>query len=111
MSKRSEAFRRPQAAELARRLAEPRRFIQVVTGARQVGKTTLVQQVTDFAKVPVRFASADEPTLRGAEWIAQQWEAARLAADPDGAILVLDEVQKAAGWSESVKRRWDEDTR
>jgi hypothetical protein len=111
MSKRSEVFRRPQAAELARRLAEPRRFIQVITGARQVGKTTLVQQVTDLAKVPVRFASADEPTLRGAEWIAQQWEAARLAADPDGAILVLDEVQKAAGWSESVKRRWDEDTR
>src|SRR6266511_2172138 len=111
MSKRSEAFRRPQAAELARRLAERRRFIQVVTGARQVGKTTLVQQVTEFAKVPVRFASADEPTLRGAEWIAQQWEAARLAAGPDGAILVLDEVQKAAGWSESVKRCWDEDTR
>jgi uncharacterized protein len=26
-------------------------------------------------------------------------------------ILVLDEVQKAVGWSESVKRLWDEDTR
>ena len=38
-------------------------------------------------------------------------EAARLAAGPDGAILVLDEVQKAVGWSESVKRLWDEDTR
>jgi hypothetical protein len=94
-----------------RRLAEPRRFIQVVAGARQVGKTTLVQQVTDAARIPVRFASADEPTLRGAEWIAQQWEAARLAAGRKGAILVLDEVQKAVGWSESVKRLWDEDTR
>jgi len=111
MSKRRAPFQRPQAAELARRLAEPRRFIHVVAGARQVGKTTLVQQVTEAAKVPVRFASADEPTLRGAEWIAQQWEAARLAAGPDGAILVLDEVQKAVGWSESVKRLWDEDTR
>jgi predicted AAA+ superfamily ATPase len=105
------SFRRPQAAELARRLAEPRRFIQVVAGARQVGKTTLVQQVTESAKVPVRFASADEPTLRGADWLAQQWEAARLAAGPGGAILVIDEVQKALGWSESVKRLWDEDTR
>ena len=111
MSKRRAPFQRPQAAELARRLAEPRRFIHVVAGARQVGKTTLVQQITEAAKVPVRFASADEPTLRGAEWIAQQWEAARLAAGPDGAILVLDEVQKAVGWSESVKRLWDEDTR
>ena len=97
MSKSTRPFQRPQAAELARRLAEPRRFIQVVAGARQVGKTTLVQQVTEAAKLPVRFASADEPTLRGADWIAQQWEAARLAAGPHGAILVIDEVQKAGG--------------
>ena len=41
------AYTRPQAATLARRLAEPRRFIQVVAGPRQVGKTTLVQQVLD----------------------------------------------------------------
>lgn len=111
MSSPERPFRRPQAAELARRLSGPRRFIQVVAGARQVGKTTLVQQVTEAARPPVRFASADEPTLRGPEWLAQQWEAARLAAGRHGAILVLDEVQKAAGWSESVKRLWDEDTR
>jgi len=111
MSTPEKPFRRPQAAELGRRLAEPRRFIQVVAGARQVGKTTLVQQVTEAARVPVRYASADEPTLRGADWIAQQWEAARLTAGPAGAILVLDEVQKAVTWSESVKRLWDEDTR
>lgn len=111
MSKSSEPFRRPQGIELARRLRETRRYIQVVAGARQVGKTTLVQQVTEGFKVPVRFASADEPTLRGADWIAQQWEAARLSSGPGGAILLLDEVQKAVGWSESVKRLWDEDTR
>ena len=107
----SKPFRRPHAAELARRLAEPRRFIQVVAGPRQVGKTTLVQQVTEGTGVGVRFASADEPTLRGAEWVAEQWEAARIAARGGGAILVLDEVQKALGWSESIKRLWDEDTR
>ena len=111
MSKRTTPYRRPQAAELARRLAEPRRFIQIVAGARQVGKTTLVRQVTAAARLPVRYASADEPTLRGAEWIAEQWEAARLATGTKGAVLVLDEVQKAVGWSESVKRLWDEDTR
>ena len=101
-------WQRPQSEILARRLAEPRRFIQVVAGPRQVGKTTLVQQVVEAAGVPVQFASADEPTLRSAEWIAQQWEAARLMA---GAVLVLDEVQKVTGWSEAVKRLWDEDTR
>jgi hypothetical protein len=38
-------FARPQAAELLRRPGERRRLMQVVTGARQVGKTTLVTQV------------------------------------------------------------------
>ncbi|TVQ28024.1 MAG: hypothetical protein EA370_17115 [Wenzhouxiangella sp.] len=62
---------------MARRLAEPRRFIQMITGARQVGKTTLVQQVTAAMGEPVRFVSADEPALRGRDWLLQQWEAAR----------------------------------
>ena len=108
------AFQRPQAAVLAERLAEPRRHLQVVAGPRQVGKTTLVQQVVGVAGPPVRSASADEPTLRGPEWIEQQWQAARLAAaeaGKTGAVLVLDEIQKIPRWSESVKRLWDEDTR
>lgn len=110
MSKSSEPFERPQAASLARRLAGPRRFIQVVTGPRQVGKTTLVQHVTENLDAAVRYASADEPTLRGADWIRQQWEAARLEAGKKGAVLVLDEIQKIPAWSEAVKRLWDEDT-
>lgn len=104
-------YERPQAAELTRRLSEPRRFIQIVAGARQVGKTTLAQQVAEQIHLPVRYASADEPTLRGSDWVAQQWETARLDAAAGGAVLVLDEIQKATGWSESVKRLWDEDTR
>ncbi len=111
MSETRPTYRRPHGRLLARRLAEPRRLIHVVAGARQVGKTTLVQQVVEAARLPVVFASADEPTLRGPEWIAQQWEAARLARGRRGAVLVIDEVQKATGWAESVKRLWDEDTR
>jgi hypothetical protein len=98
---------------LARRLTESRRFIQVVTGPRQVGKSTLVKQVTDAGSAAVRYASADEPTLRGADWIAQQWDLARLEATRGraSAVLVLDEIQKIPAWSETVKRLWDEDTR
>ena len=97
---------------LAERLAEPRRFLHVVAGPRQVGKSTLVQQVTDELSLPVRYASADAPTLRGADRISQQWEAARLEASGEaGAVLVLDEIQKISSWSETVKRLWDEDTR
>ena len=112
MSVQQIAFQRPQAAVLAERLAEPRRFLQVVAGPRQVGKSTLVQQVTDQLGLPVRYVSADEPTLRGTDWISQQWEAARLeATGKTGSVLVLDEVQKIPLWSETVKRLWDEDTR
>ncbi len=107
------SYTRPQAAELLERLREPRRFIQIVTGARQVGKTTLVNQVAEQAGLPHRYASADEPTLRGPGWIARQWDIARIDADRaggGGALLILDEVRKASGWAESVKRLWDEDT-
>ena len=107
-------FIRPQASELARRLKEPRRFIQVVSGARQVGKTTLALQVAERSKLPYHVASADEPTLRGTGWIESQWEEARLLADSakrKGALLVLDEVHKVPHWAETVKHLWDEDTR
>lgn len=114
VSKAKAPVHRPQAKTLAERLLEPRRFIQTVTGPRQVGKSTLVQQVTEALDVPVRYASADEPMLRAADWISQQWDAARLEAakaGKGGALLVLDEIQKIPSWSETVKRLWDEDTR
>jgi len=92
-------------------LAEPRRWIQIITGARQVGKTTLVQQVTEAMDLPVRFASADEPALRDRDWLVSQWEAARFELAEAGGILVIDEIQKVEQWSEAVKRLWDEDSR
>jgi hypothetical protein len=85
----------------------------VIAGPRQVGKTTLVRQMAEISGLVFRYASADEPTLRGGEWIAQQWEAARLAtreAGRAGVLLVLDEIQKITGWSETVKRLWDADS-
>ena len=98
--------------QLLSRLHEPRRFIQVLAGPRQVGKTTLVRQVMADWGRPVHYVSADEPTLRDHAWLAQQWEAARFQArnHPEGALLVVDEVQKAARWPETVKLLWDQDT-
>jgi predicted AAA+ superfamily ATPase len=48
--------------------------------------------------------------LQDRAWIEQQWDLGRLKAKDGGALLVLDEVQKVPGWSEVVKRLWDEDT-
>lgn len=111
LSKQQTPFERTQAGTLRDRLTEPRRFIQVVAGPRQVGKTTLVRQVTQSVEIPTLSVSADEPTLRGAGWLEAHWTAAReLAHEHRRAILVVDEVHKLPDWSETVKRLWDEDT-
>ena len=105
-------YRRELTETLARRLLDQRRFIQALIGPRQVGKTTSVLQVLDAVAVPSLYASADEPALKGTAWLEQQWEQARIRARSERrCILALDEVQKIPGWSEAVKRLWDEDTR
>jgi len=107
-------YKRPIYKTILQRLKEPRRFIQVLAGPRQVGKTVLARQVMDSLATPSHYASADEPTLRDRTWIEQQWNLARLQISSEKrkkeAVLVLDEVQKVTDWSEVVKRLWDEDT-
>lgn len=108
----SSGYQRPQLLVLQRRLAEPRRFIQVIAGPRQTGKTTLARQLVASLDSPSHYASADEPGLRDRAWLSQQWEVARLRERSlaSGSVLILDEVQKLTGWAESVKRLWDEDS-
>jgi len=99
--------------ELLKRLREKRRFLQVLAGPRQTGKTTLARQVMAASHLPAHYASADEPALRGDRtWLEQQWDIARLKAGEakTGALLVLDEIQKITGWPNLVKLLWDADT-
>ncbi|MBN2125480.1 MAG: ATP-binding protein [Deltaproteobacteria bacterium] len=107
-------FKRSGYNILLRRLSEKRRFIQVLSGPRQTGKTTIARQVLGGTRMQGHYASADEPTLRERSWIEQEWEAGRMKTRPTErpkkAVLVLDEIQKITGWSETVKRLWDEDT-
>jgi predicted AAA+ superfamily ATPase len=107
-------YKRALGEILAGRLGEPRRFIQVLSGPRQVGKTTAVRQVLDSVNIPSHYASADDPVRHGRTWIEQQWEIARLRAKTQentaGAILVLDEIHKIPHWSDLVKLFWDEDS-
>lgn len=111
MTNRAEPFRRPIFDSALARLHEPRRFIQVLAGPRQVGKTTLARQLLAASGLPSHFASADDPALRDRAWLDAQWEAARGLRAGNGAVLVVDEIQKVTGWHETVKRLWDEDTR
>lgn len=107
-------FKRAIFQTILKRLKEPRRYIQVLSGPRQVGKTTLSLQVAEALDLPHHYAVADEPTVHDRLWIQQQWEIGRRRAKETkakGALLVLDELQKIRDWSEVVKRLWDEDTR
>lgn len=111
-------IRRDILTSFCTRIQEPRRFLQVVAGPRQVGKTTMVRQALSvLAQQPGKAVaqhsvSADNPGLVGRSWLSSQWEVARsLAAQAGACVLVLDEVQKLPGWTEEVKRLWDEDTR
>ncbi len=74
------AFRRPLFHLLRARLLEPRRFLQVLWGPRQAGKTTLVQQVAAELDLPFHYASADFPGLQNRMWLEQQWEMGRRLA-------------------------------
>ena len=104
-------FKRPIHGMLTERMSESRRFIQVLYGPRQSGKTTLAHQVMADLEIPSHYASADEPTLKDRTWLEQQWEIARLKVESEKyALFVMDEAQKIDGWSETVKRLWDEDT-
>ncbi len=95
------------------RLKEPRKFIQVVMGARQVGKSTVVKQVLQDLDIPYQFFSADNVPATNGYWVTNCWEAVRSLKENNGwksAVLVIDEIQKIANWSEAVKKEWDDDT-
>ena len=134
-------YERAQGAILLARLGEAPTRLIIVTGPRQAGKTTLVQQVLTRAETPNRYLAVDEPepaTLhapfpksgegaglisieepvpfgdeRGTRWLVHQWERARIEAGRSerGFILVFDEIQKIPNWSEAVKGLWDSDRR
>ena len=107
-------FERSCLPDLVKRLQAPRRFIQVIQGPRQVGKTTMAGQLLGKLTSPHWFVSADAVSAAGEQWLRQQWETARIKWRISGAadyLLVIDEIQKITNWSEVVKKLWDEDSR
>ncbi|SFU19689.1 hypothetical protein SAMN04489724_0176 [Algoriphagus locisalis] len=108
------SYQRSEKNQIQKRLCdEPRMFIQVIYGPRQVGKTTMIRQIMKDADLPHTLVAADAVPATDRLWIAQQWENARMkqSATPElPYILVIDEVQKIDNWSEQVKAEWDKDT-
>ena len=107
-------YKRPQFAEVFDRMNEPRKFIQVLAGPRQVGKSTLIDQVLAECQIPHYLYNADGVDEKDTDWIRRIWESTRTLMDTrqqTEAVLVIDEIHKIKRWSEIVKREWDADTR
>ncbi|HPS84102.1 MAG TPA: AAA family ATPase, partial [Bacteroidales bacterium] len=104
-------YRRSEYVDLKIRIQEPRRFIQVLTGPRQIGKTTMVKDLSQELPIQVTYISADNTGGTDQLWLMQQWERTRMMMKPDQeSLLIIDEIQKIHNWSEQVKQLWDEDT-
>ena len=112
------AYQRPMLKKLYDRVTEPRRFIQIIMGPRQTGKTTMALALQDKLQVSAdtltEYHSADSATDYSAVWIDQIWESIRVRMvleKKNTAVLILDELQKITEWSAAVKKHWDRDTR
>ncbi|MBR6975009.1 MAG: ATP-binding protein [Bacteroidaceae bacterium] len=106
-------FKRAQFKELESRISESRDKIQVISGPRQVGKSTMVKQVLQETSIPYMLVSADNVEHTYSAWIGEMWATARArmkAMQADEYLLVIDEVHKVDNWSEAVKKEWDEDS-
>lgn len=98
-------YQRPFVAQLVQRLQGPSPFIQVLVGPRQVGKTTGVRQLMAQCGWPAHYANADDLLVSDRSWLLAQWQQTLLLGD--GALLVVDEIQKVPNWPETVKALWD----
>ena len=106
-------YKRGVYQTIINRINEPRRFVQVVMGPRQVGKSTVVKQVLQELNLPYRFYSADNVPAINSAWVSNCWAAVRSLKESkelDCILLVIDEIQKIVNWSEVVKKEWDDDT-
>ena len=106
-------YKRAEYQTIKKRLQEPRRFIQVVMGPRQVGKSTVVKQVLQDLDAAFQLFSADNVPAGNTAWVSNCWAAVRSLKESKGLesiILVIDEIQKITNWSEVVKKEWDDDS-
>lgn len=106
-------YKRRHFIELKSRLLENRNKIQVLSGPRQIGKSTLVKQVLKEIDIPYLLVSADDVSSNNSNWITETWSTARSIMKVkkyDVFILVIDEIHKIKNWSETVKKEWDADT-
>lgn len=103
------SFKRHLFVNLRDEISKPTPVIHVLIGPRQVGKTTIARQIQESVNFPTIYATADSPVPLDSTWIETHWRRAvtesKAANSP--VLLILDELQKVRGWSETLKILWD----
>jgi predicted AAA+ superfamily ATPase len=93
---------------LAERLREPAPGrIQLLTGPRQVGKTTLLLEIADQFRSAAIYAAGDEPDAALPGFWERCWADAEARAQRGPAILLLDEIHHWSDWAARLKGQWD----
>ncbi|GAB6010485.1 ATP-binding protein [Viscerimonas tarda] len=106
-------FQRAVLQDIIDRISESRKFIQILVGPRQVGKTTLIKQLLGKTDIAHHFVTADDLYAADNTWIHREWSNARLQLQQTGSkeiLFIIDEVQKVSNWSEAIKKEWDADS-
>jgi predicted AAA+ superfamily ATPase len=105
-------YERPLLSTLRADLTRSATVIHALIGPRQVGKTTIAHQIQESIGIPTIYATADSPVPLDTAWIETQWRRAVAEGSASGGpvLLILDELQKVRGWSETLKLLWDNRT-
>jgi predicted AAA+ superfamily ATPase len=82
--------------------------IQMLTGPRQVGKTTILREIADKWEARAIYLSGDSPLAAVSSWWLEEWERVRLAAKTEKVVLLFDEVHLLTNWSRLLKAAIDE---
>ena len=93
---------------LLERLQEPAPgHIQLLTGPRQVGKTTLLLEIAGKFGEAAIYAAGDEPDAALPGFWERRWADAEDRARRGKAVLLLDEVHRLGDWAARLKGQWD----
>ena len=81
--------------------------IQLLTGPRQVGKTTLLLEIAAKFGDQAVYAAGDEPDAALPGFWDRRWAEAEARAQRGTAALLLDEVHHLSDWAGRLKSHWD----
>ena len=93
---------------LTERLAEPAPGrIQILTGPRQVGKTTLLLELAEAFGDRAAYVAGDDPDAALPGFWERCWSDAEARSRQGTALLLFDEIHSISDWAAKLKAAWD----